>query len=448
MICLLHLCLLLVFAVTDDPAPSPTTVVGMVRDAAGQPLSGATVFIDTAAPRTGVGVLCPSCYPDCRKSAVTDTSGRFALANLDSNLKFRLLAYAKNHQPTYTAKPVLGEAGVVELTLKSHDLDQREPNRVIRGRVVNENGDPVGRAVIEPNGARRGDSTQFGGLDEFGIDPLAVTDDEGSFALGVGSGIDEVLVAIRAPYLAPKRGKWIPGAPTPVTVRLGVGVTVTGRLLRDGKPVPGAALGMVQRDRNSETFLGSLVFATDESGRFAFVNVPTHDDFYLYGLMDTLKPSGSLKARPLSTESHGQQIELGDLKIEPGHRLSGRVMLSDEKMLPAEARILLNRSEAWDTQTVTLGADGSFTFTGVPDEIVDLNVGVPGYQLAKRNRSIDLYGRALEGRVDTDVEGLTIVLEPAESDRRSFGPFDNASYQEYRKRRAERIAGAPTGSDR
>jgi hypothetical protein len=442
MIVLPGLFLLLAVGMSDEPNPGPSTIVGEVHDESGQPLAGATVFIDTAAPRVGIGVLCPSCYPDCRKSAVTDSAGRFALKDLDTGLKFRLLAYAKNHQPTYTEKHIVAEAGRVALTLKAHDLDRREPGRLVRGRVLNENGDPVGRAVIEPNGARRGESTQFGGMVELGIDPLAVTDDDGAFARGVGSGIDQLLVVIRAPYLAPKRAKLTPGESEPATISLGVGVTVTGRLLHEGKPVPGAALGMAQRDRNSETFLGSLVFACDDAGRFSFVNVPTHESFFLYGLMDSLEAVGSLKARPIFTESHGQTIDVGDLALEPGHSLRGRVVLSDGKPLPPNTRILLNRTEAWDTQTATIGDDGAFAFVGVPDEIVDLNISVPGYHLSKRNHSIDLYARAVEGRVDGDIDGLTLVLEPGEDNRREFGQIDQADYQEYRTRRAKRIAGA------
>jgi hypothetical protein len=41
-----------------DPAPaSRPTLHGFVKDSSGKPLSNATVFIRTAAPRHGVGVL-------------------------------------------------------------------------------------------------------------------------------------------------------------------------------------------------------------------------------------------------------------------------------------------------------------------------------------------------------------------------------------------------------
>jgi hypothetical protein len=46
----------LVLAIVNQIA-SPTTLSGAVRDEAGRPVAGANVFVSTAAPRKGVGVL-------------------------------------------------------------------------------------------------------------------------------------------------------------------------------------------------------------------------------------------------------------------------------------------------------------------------------------------------------------------------------------------------------
>jgi hypothetical protein len=50
------LCLPILLAVVTQPS-TPTTLTGIVQDDAGQPIAGANVFISTAAPRKGVGVL-------------------------------------------------------------------------------------------------------------------------------------------------------------------------------------------------------------------------------------------------------------------------------------------------------------------------------------------------------------------------------------------------------
>jgi hypothetical protein len=44
-------------ALAAEPASRGLTLTGVVTDKAGQALPGATVFVTTAAPRKGVGVL-------------------------------------------------------------------------------------------------------------------------------------------------------------------------------------------------------------------------------------------------------------------------------------------------------------------------------------------------------------------------------------------------------
>jgi hypothetical protein len=51
-----NLWLPILLTIAAEPA-SATTLTGAVRDGAGQPIAGADVFISTAAPRKGIGVL-------------------------------------------------------------------------------------------------------------------------------------------------------------------------------------------------------------------------------------------------------------------------------------------------------------------------------------------------------------------------------------------------------
>jgi hypothetical protein len=77
------------------------------------------------------------------------------------------------------------EASSCEQIPPAHELDRRNQERVVRGRFVNENGDPVARAIGEPASVQRGQSGHLGALDRLRIDVLAVTDDAGEFRLGV-----------------------------------------------------------------------------------------------------------------------------------------------------------------------------------------------------------------------------------------------------------------------
>jgi hypothetical protein len=78
-------------------------------------------------------------------------------------------------------------------------------------------------------------------------------------------------------------------APRPAWVTdltLCLGVTITGRLVKGGKPLAGVAVGAVQKDRNIETYIGHFEAATDARGVFQIRNVPPEGALALYGLIN------------------------------------------------------------------------------------------------------------------------------------------------------------------
>src|SRR5437899_6965144 len=91
-------------AVAADEGGNRPNLKGTVRDENGQALSNATVFIYTAGPKKGAGIMCPSCYADCRKQATTDSTGKFSIQRLDPTLLFRVLVAAKDHRPEFVSK--------------------------------------------------------------------------------------------------------------------------------------------------------------------------------------------------------------------------------------------------------------------------------------------------------------------------------------------------------
>ncbi len=113
-------------------------LTGSVNDPQGNPLPGASVFISTAAPKEGTGVLCPSCYADCRKWTRTDESGHFKIEGLDSSLKFRVLFVAKDCKPRFMGYLDPAEKPV-EVKLKEARADGG-PKRRMKGRVVGADG--------------------------------------------------------------------------------------------------------------------------------------------------------------------------------------------------------------------------------------------------------------------------------------------------------------------
>jgi hypothetical protein len=295
--------------------------------------------------------------------------------------------------------------------------------------------------VVEPFGFGKGDGAQFGGLK--GFDALALTNGKGAFRLGVPERRLTVYVQVSAPFMATRNFRQLLVGPKPHDLTLCVGVTITGRLVKGGKPLAGVAVGAVQKDRNAETCVGHFEAATDARGVFQIRNVPPEDALALYGLMSSLRTHGAVGVREVRTGKSGSVSDVGDLDVGAGHKLSGRVVLADGKPVPPGTRVLLSREEAWDIQQAVVDEEGRFAFTGLPPEYYGLTVNVRGYHLSPKNASMDLLNDfQLLGVVREEVVGLRLLLEPGprpESQPRSDAKF----YEEYHRRRQAPLRGAP-----
>jgi hypothetical protein len=371
---------------------------------------------------------------------VTDAQGQFALKDLDRDLVFRLLAVADGYMPALSEKAADPKAGPVKFTLKPHELDKRDPALVLKGRVLNEAGRPVARAVVEPYGFGKGDGAQYGGLK--GFDPLALTDDSGEFRIGVPERGLEVYIHVSAPLLSPRRFAKLTAGPKVHDLTLECGVTIVGRLVKDGKPLPGLALGVVQTDRSVTGFVGEFKAATDAKGVFTIPNVPGRDKVVVYGLMTSLLKHGAVTTRAVETGASGSVLDIGDLEVKPGHRLSGQVVLADGKPVPAGTRVMLARQEAWDHQDMAVDKDGRFTFAGLPPELYSLSANVRGYHVSPKNASQDvLNGFELLGMIRRDIADLRLLLEPGPEP--DSPEFNQKLADEYERRRKAPLRGAP-----
>jgi uncharacterized GH25 family protein len=403
--------------VASDTRPD---LKGRVVHDDGSPVPKATVFIYTAGPKEGTSSLCPSCYADCRKQAKTDADGRFTIESLDPALLFRLLIVAPRHQSQFVPKvnPATAEAKV---TLKSLDPEAlKSPNR-ITGVVIDQNGKPVAGAVIAPEGVKFGAQTRWGGSDEF-VDPVAATDDQGHFLMQC----KDVVIAVHAVVEARNAAKrWVELSPgQDHFIRLQEGATVTGQIERDGKPLKDVMVGLVTKDREAGKYFHCDEIATDVSGRFMLFNVPPEREFVWFATMSSMAGQGAVKLKTFTTGKTGTQVDLGKLQVEPAYRISGRVVLTDDKPVPAGTRITLGREDAWDTQESKLAADGHFEIANVPAESVGLSVRVRGYTFSTRNPSRDYSGR-ITGRVDKDISDLTLLMDPGDRRVEPLGLTDS-----------------------
>lgn len=421
------LALLLAFVSVAGAAPGPD-LTGVVRAKDGKPVAGAGVFIHTAGPRVGTSPYCPSCYADCRKSDRTDAQGRFAIPALDDALLFRVLVVAKGFQPAFVSR-VDPATGPMEAVLTPLNATALTPKHQLRGRVLGPDQQPLANAVVNFQMYHSGDSGRGGSVP--GFDPLAVTDEAGGFLLTGDKPFDTMDVTVEALGFAKKHFHRLPSGTKPNELAVTLGGSASGRVLLDGKPLAGVAMGMVSVSRLIGEFTGDFQFATQQDGRFLFVNLPPNQDYFIYGLVDSLKPFGAIPSQKIRVNGDGSTTDIGELTVRPGVRLAGQVVLADKGKIPPLTKLSVSLQNAWDAQFAELGADGRFDFRNLPPGPVSVNARIPGYRFASKNASLNpLHPVQIVGRLSQDKTNLLILLEPGPDLK--FGRSSHSSAEEDR----------------
>ncbi len=248
-----------------------------------------------------------------------------------------------------------------------------------------------------------------------GVDRVAISNRRGEFVLTSEKPLKSLDLLIEAAGLATRNCLKVAPGEQVTELKLESGVTVRGRFTQAGQVVAGVAVGLAQVDRTIDKFVGEYTIGTDSEGRFTFNNVAPNFEYWVYGKMDSLKKIGAVAAQKLKVGESGSVADAGTLEVKPGHRVRGRVVLSDGEKVPAQTRILLGRENAWDSQLAELDEQGRFELIGVPSETVSISVHLKAYRLSGRNISLDrLNPFRLSGRVDGDVDALVVLLEPGE----------------------------------
>jgi hypothetical protein len=135
-------------------------ITGTIVDDSGRPTKDATVYVYSARLKKGYAIVCPTCWIDCGKRAETDAQGKFTIADLNPDLKFRLLIIKDGF--TATAKggvdPAQGRLQPIKLYRRVLSPDE---SKIVHGLVTDAAGNPRAGALIEPVGAIQSDGTML-----------------------------------------------------------------------------------------------------------------------------------------------------------------------------------------------------------------------------------------------------------------------------------------------
>jgi hypothetical protein len=328
-------------------------------------------------------------------------------------LLFRILVVAPEHEPTFFTK-IDPLKGPLDAKIKSRSIANIPGKNQIHGRIIDSEGKSLAQAVVSVEVVHVGNLGM--GNPPAGTDPLAITDDNGNFALYSVEPFDAMTLKVAARAHAPKRFSSIPGGAKRHEFAVTEGAGIRGRVLRGGMPLKDLSMGTVSVDRTMENFSGDFEIATDEKGMFFFPNLPPNKDYYVYGMVASTQPYGAIPARRVRAGGDGNVLEVGDIEIVPGRRLAGEVRLADGKPLPQPTRLTIGRREAWNSLTIELPPNGHFDATNLPPESLSIGTRVAGYRPSGKNPSLDrLNPFGLVGRLESDKTNLIFLLEPGEN---------------------------------
>jgi beta-lactamase regulating signal transducer with metallopeptidase domain len=396
------------FAELEAQSPTPITLTGRVISPEGKSVSAIAV-IWCAERRSNATYTVSTRYPHLPRRAQVDGAGNFKFESLDPRWTYDVYIVSPGcaQQRFLSVDPA---AGVFTMTLQPIIVSNCPPDTLMRGRVVDNRGQPVSGALLTVHGATRNNSTTWPAQE---IDFAAMSDDAGNFLVQGKTPFDEADGAVSAAGFATSLFEHWNSRETTNEVTLTEGASVRGRLIHDGKPVPNVEFRVDSFGRDTDSDAWAYFAVTDAEGRFLFTHLPHNRQCNLYATMRSLAGRGTVPTQAVSGFGDRSTNDLGDIKVQPAFKIAGRIQLLGGKPIPANCQIIVGRSADWyeDAMPFPIGDDGSFQFAGVPAGKVTLSLWVPGYLVSWNDLHL-MPGPAVRLTVTGDMTNLVIRMKP------------------------------------
>jgi len=389
------------------PSPNPSNlsnavnITGTVLDGTGQPVPHAEVRVQGVEWRNGVTTYSPgSPNPslDFDKIGTCDDKGNFVIKNVSHDFLFTCVAVAPGYGPDF-ARSIDPKLGPVNIALAK--LDPSQEGGMARGHVVDSKGESIAGAQVRPDRFTLwGTTTNYPGRQI----QNTVTDQNGNFSIPPAPPYQGVDVLVIAPGVARKYFTLIPYNNQAHELVMEKGITVTGRLVKDGKPLPHIQVGIAQV---TNPILDEITATTDQDGQFALKDVAADNEYEVYAKRDSLGMIGVPLRKVVKIGESGTTVPIGDISVVPGNKIAGSIVLSDGKPLALGRPIQLHvfRSRTSDYQYIDLDPDMNFQLMVRDNEEFSLSAWIPGYHIVSPNDQQSV-------KVTPDMKPIEMVFAP------------------------------------
>lgn len=288
-------------------------------------------------------------------SAEADADGAFVLAGLDEG-QYTVRASHRPEEMRGEANAPRWRADVPARTGETLTLDLLGPE-IIRGRVVDDRGEPVTDFEVVANAAQAGT----------GSERASFTDEDGRFDFArIGNG--EWTLEARADHMIPNGGADValPGAPAEVTLRLDRAASVAGRVTTPaGAPVSGADVRVQEAGSGRAGGWGGdrvrFSARSSEDGTFLLEDLPPTTTSII------VRAEGWADSAPVTFELSPAEERTGvSLALREGGRITGAVYDPEGDPIAGQRITYGSNAMGFGSRGETRSAaDGSFSFESV-----------------------------------------------------------------------------------
>jgi protocatechuate 3,4-dioxygenase beta subunit len=363
--------------------PPGAVVEGRVVGPRGEPIEGAEVFV-----LEGMAAMMPQlrfALDGQEPKATTAADGFFRIGELPAGNKVDVAARRSGYTPARAGGVVAPTAEPVTLTLRAASA--------VRGRVVDEDGEPIADANVRLNVERAGGGFAFamtGGTARSGDDGRFTVEDVEPGTMRVTANAPGFLPLDRGGVEVPA-GKDLEG----LELVLRAGAAVEGVVTTpEGVPAAGATVRVLEEGGAGPPMrmMSGAGAETDGDGRYRLDGVETGRR-----TLQAEHQGFERAVAELEVRSGDNQL---DLRLGGGQEVSGRVVGPAGQPVGAATVTLAAPGERWSSdRSATTDASGAFTLAGVTDGTYELAASHADYGDGRAAAPVQVAGAPVAGLV-------------------------------------------------